>query len=286
MSMGGSMEHDETAPEPEELALVERLWRSGTSAVAVSPSTREDHRILTRLLTSDDRSQAVPMLRRHRVATWRYASVVTLHVGRADAAVEATWRELLGEQGTVIGRWTNLRAWLFGVTRRHARDTETPAGDDLDLDADTSAMPFDPTGDIALLAAAFSLLDEPARTAVWLHAVEGFDDSDVAHVLDISVLDAHDLTEAAMGELHDGAVRGMRSTASARCAPVIEAFDSYLDLSLDADDEIALLAHLDRCRRCSARLDAVEAPGLSLIDRVLAPPTTLTARLRSLAAAR
>lgn len=280
-------ELDETEPEPEELALVERLWRSGSSAAAVSPSTRNDHRLLALLLTSDDRSPAIPMLRRHRVATWRYAAVVTLDVSSADAAVEAMWQELLGEQHTDIGQWTNPRAWLFAVTRRHARaGRPTPDGTAIDLDADTSTMPFDPTGDIALLAASFSLLDEPARTAVWLHAVEGFDDSDVAHVLDISALDAHDLVERAMDELRDGSLQAMQATANARCAPVLEAFNSYLDLTIDADDEAALVTHVNRCRRCSARLDAVEAPGLSLIDRVLAPPPALTSRLRTLASHR
>lgn len=276
------MDDDTTSPEPDELALVERLWRSGSSATAVSPSTRNDHRLLTQLLTTDDRSSSVPMLRRHRVATWRLASVVTLDVDRADSAVEAAWQELLGEQPTDIGTWTNPRAWLFATTRRHALAQGPTPCDGLDLSADTSALPFDSTGDIALLAASLCLLDEPARTSVWLHAVEGFEADDIGHVLGINRIDAAELTVGAMDELRTAAMQGMRSTAGARCDAVLGSFADYLDESIDSDDERALLTHLQRCRRCAARLDAMEAPGLSLIDRVLAPPTALTARLREL----
>lgn len=276
------MGDDTTSPEPEELALVERLWRSGSSATAVSPSTRGDHRLLTQLLTTDDRSSSVALLRRHRVATWRFASVVTLDIVRADAAVEAAWRELLGEQPTPIGTWTNPRAWLFGTTRRHALAQGPTPCDGADLDADATALPFDPTGDIALLAASFCLLDEPARTAVWLHAVEGFEAGDIGHVLGIERRDAAELTAGAMEELRAAALRGLRSVTGARCGVVVDAVAAYLDETIDRDDERTLLTHLSRCRRCAARVDALEAPGLSLIDRVLAPPAALTARLREL----
>lgn len=279
-----TMDEVEQEPDQEELALVERLWRSGSSATAISPSTRNDDTLLTRLLTSRDRTAAVPMLRRHRVATWRFAAVVTLDVTRADAAVEATWRELLGEGVTPIGTWTNPRAWLFATARRHALDLGAAPGTELDLD-DTAAMPFDPTGDVALMAASLCLLEEPARSAVWLHSVEGLSDPDIAFVLDIERMDANHLVDEAMADLRISALRGQRAVATARCQPALDAFAPYLDQTLDVSEERDLLDHVGRCRRCAARLDALEAPGLSLIDRVLAPPAGLTARLRELAAA-
>lgn len=272
-----------TAAAPEEIALVERLWRSGSSAVAISPSTRQDHRLLTLLLTTDDRSPAIPMLRRHRVATWRFAAAMTLDNHRADEAVEATWRRMLVDDPGDLGKWTNPRARLFAETRAIARQGEPIDGVDIDLDTDAD-VPFDPTGDIALLGASFCLLDEPARTAVWLHAVEEFDDADIAYVLGILPLEAHRLVEGAMHELRSAALRGMRTTSRQRCAKAVELFEPYLDLSIEDHEEEALLAHLSRCRRCSARVDALEAPGLSLIDRVMAPPAALTSRLRALAA--
>ncbi len=156
-------------------------------------------------------------------------------------------------------------------------------GTELDLDADIAEVPFDQTGDVGLLAASFSLLDEPDRTAVWLHTVEGFDDVDIAHVLDRRRLETHDLIDDAMADLRVAAVRAQLAAGTERCRPTLRHFLGYLDEDLDPEAERDLLEHLSRCRRCAARMDAVEAPGLSMVDRVLAPPATLTERLRHLA---
>lgn len=266
----------------EELALVERLWRSGTSATAVSPSTREDLELLQRFLTADDRTTVIPLLRRHRVATWRLAAAITMDVARASQAVEAAWREVLDGNQTPVSTWGNPRAWLFEITRRHAVSVGAAPGTALDRSADISEVPFDQTGDIGLLAASFSLLDEPARTAVWLHTVEGFDDVDTAYVLGRRRLETHDLIDEAMADLRVGAVRGQLDSAGERCEPALRLFLGYLDDDLDAAEENDLLLHLRRCRRCAARMDAVEAPGLSLVDRVLDPPAPLTDLLRLL----
>ncbi len=277
------MEQDTTPIEPAEMALVDRLWRSGTSATAVSPTTRGDLALLQRFLSCDDRATVVPLLRRHRVATWRLAATVTMDVARAEAAVEAAWREVLDGVGEPISTWANPRAWLFRITRRHAMALGAAPGMELDLDADIAEVPFDQTGDIGLLAASFSLLDEAARTAVWLHTVEGFDDADIAHVLDLHRLETHDLIDGAMADLRVSAVRAQLMAGGARCRPTLRHFLDYLDEDLDPEAERTLLEHLGRCRRCAARMDAVEAPGLSLVDRVLAPPAALTERLRHLA---
>ncbi len=277
------MDHDTAEIEPAEVALVDRLWRSGTSATAVSPTTRDDLALLQRFLTCDDRAVVVPLLRRHRVATWRLAAAVTMDVTRAEAAVEAAWREVLDGTGEPISTWSNPRAWLFQITRRHAVSLGAAPGTELDLDADIADVPFDQTGDIGLLAASFSLLDEAARTAVWLHTVEGFDDVDIAHVLGLRRLETHDLIDGAMADLRVSAVRAQLATCGERCRPALRHFLGYLDEDLDPETERDLLEHLSRCRRCAARMDAVEAPGLSLVDRVLAPPTGLTRRLRELA---
>jgi DNA-directed RNA polymerase specialized sigma24 family protein len=265
----------------DDLALVERLWRSGSSATAVSPSTRGDLVLLQRFLTANDRRAAVSLLRRHLVATWRLAAVVTMDVATAVAAVEAAWDEVLHGHAPISVQ-SNPRAWLFAVTRRHAIALGAAPGTDLHLDADTARVPFDQTGDIGLLAASFSLLDEVARTAVWLHTVEGFDDVDIAHVIGLERLETHELVDGAMGDLRVGAVRGQLAASDARCEPTLRMFLAYLDDDLAVDDEGDLLLHLRRCRRCSARLDAVEAPGLSLVDRVLDPPAPLTDQLRRL----
>lgn len=274
---------DGAASEPvdrDDLILVDRLWRSGTSATAVSPSTRDDLGLLQRFLSLDDRDAVVPLLRRHRVATWRLASVVTLDVDTAEHVVEQAWREVLHGDGAPIGTWSNPRAWLFEVVRRHGLEHGAAPGVELDLGADLTTFPLDQTGDVGLLAAGFSLLDEVARTAVWLHAVEGFDDVDAAYVLGLERLETHELINGAMGELRVAAVRGQLRSAGDRCRPSLELFLGYLDEDLDPDGEQQLLAHLRRCRRCSARMDAVEAPGLSLVDRVLDPSASLTDRLR------
>ena len=276
----------EAAPiEHEELALVDRLWRSGTSATAVSPSTREDLELLQRLLTADDRTTVVPLLRRHRVATWRLAAAITMDVTAAEIAVEQAWREVLDGDRAPVSTWANPRAWLFEITRRHALARGAAPGEALDRRGDSSEVPFDQTGDIGFLAASFSLLDEVARTAVWLHTVEGFDDVDVAHVLGRNRLETHDLIDEAMGDLRVSAVRAQLDATGERCAPALERFLGYLDEDLGSDDEHDLLLHLSRCRRCAARMDAVEAPGLSLVDRVLDPPAPLTDLLRQLARA-
>jgi hypothetical protein len=189
---------------------------------------------------------------------------------------------VLDGQAELARTGTSARAWLFAVTRRHALAAGAP-GTDLVLDRDAASLPFDHTGDVGLLAASFTLLDEVARTAVWLHAVEGMDDVDVAHVLGLDRLETHDLIDGAMADLRVGAARGQLAAAGDRCRPALERFLPYLDEDLDADDEAELLLHLSRCRRCAARLDALEVPGLTLVDRVLDPPATLTSRLVELA---
>jgi DNA-directed RNA polymerase specialized sigma24 family protein len=280
--MNGAMIDDEIAPPAhEDVALVDRLWRSGTSATAASPSSRDDLALLQRFLSFDDREAAVPLLRRHRVATWRLAAVVTMDVAKAAAAVEAAWREIIDGQNDPISTRSNPRAWLLAITRRHALAVGAAPGTDLDLDAH-SDVPFDQTGDVGLLAASFTLLDEPARTAVWLHAVEGLDDVDVAHVLDRPAAATGKLLATAMADLRVGAVRGQLASTTERCQPTLRSFLGYLDDDLDVEAEHDLLVHLRRCRRCSARLDAVETPGLTLVDRTLDPPMELTATLREL----
>ncbi len=275
---------DEAPLHRDELILVDRLWRSGTSATAVSPSTRRDLGLLQRFLSLDDRRAVVPLLRRHRVATWRLACAITLDVDTAEIVVENAWREVLDGEGAPIGTWSNPRAWLFEVVRRHGLAEGAAPGVELDLDADISMFPLDQAGDVGLLAASFSLLDEVARSAVWLHAVEGFDDVDTAFVLGLNRLETHELIDGAMGDLRVGAVRGQLLASADQCRPALEKFLSYLDEDLGHADEQDLLLHLRRCRRCAARLDAAEAPGLSLVDRVLTPPAPLTDRLRRLAA--
>ena len=52
-------EPEETPLDRDELILVDRLWRSGTSATAVSPSTRRDLGLLQRFLSLDDRGGGV-----------------------------------------------------------------------------------------------------------------------------------------------------------------------------------------------------------------------------------
>ena len=277
-------ELDEVPLGRDEMILVDRLWRSGTSATAVSPSTRRDLGLLQRFLSLDDRGAVVPLLRRHRVATWRLACAITLDVDTAEIVVEDAWREVLHGDGAPIGTWSNPRAWLFEVVRRHGLRHGAAPGVELDLDADITMFPLDQAGDIGLLAASFSLLDEVARTAVWLHAVEGFDDVDTAFVLGLRRLETHDLIDGAMADLRIAAVRGQLLAAGARCQPALDRFLGYLDEDLGRDDEQELLVHLSRCRKCAARLDAVEGPGLSLVDRVLAPPAPLTDRLRQLVA--
>ena len=280
----GNDDLDEGAPlDEDQLALVDRLWRSGTSATAVSPSTRGDLALLQRLLAADDRSVVAPLLRRHLVATWRLAAVVTMDAERAEAAVRQAWQEILDGDSEPISTRANARAWLFAVVRRHALAQGAAPGTELDLDATTARVPFDETGDIGLLAASLSILDEAARTAIWLHAVEGFDDADVAHVVGLDRLETHDLIDGAMVDLRVGAVRGQLASSGERCQPVVHSFAGYLDEDLDPDEEAALLVHLRRCRRCAARLDALEVPGLSLVDRVLDPPKELTAELQRLA---
>lgn len=281
--MAGTIPEDHTHDvATAELRLVERLWRSGTSATAVSPSTRDDLGLLQRFLSLDDRQAVVPLLRRHRVATWRLAATITLDVQTAERVVEDAWREVLVGEGAPIGTWSNPRAWLFEVVRRHALLHGAAPGVEVDLDADVSTFPLDQTGDVGLLAASLSLLDEVARTAVWLHTVEGFDDVDVAFVLGLRRLETHHLINGAMAELREGAVGGQLRAADAGCRPTLERFLGYLDEQLPADDEQALLGHLRDCRTCAARMDAVEAPGLSLVDRVLNPSSSLTDRLRQL----
>lgn len=275
---------DDRPLDRDELILVDRLWRSGTSATAVSPSTRRDLGLLQRFLSLDDRKAVVPLLRRHRVATWRLACAITLDVDTAEVVVEEAWREVLDGSGAPIGTWSNPRAWLFEVVRRHGLAHGAAPGVELDLDADISMFPLDQAGDVGLLAASFSLLDEAARTAVWLHAVEGFDDVDTAFVLGLRRMETHDLIDGAMADLRVGAVRGQLHAASDRCRPAVELVLGYLDEDLSPDDEKELLDHVAGCRQCSARLDAVEAPGLSLVDRVLVPPAPLTDRLRRLVA--
>ncbi len=270
---------------PAELRLVERLWRSGTSATAVSPSTREDLGLLQRFLSLDDRDAVVPLLRRHRVATWRLAAAITLDVDTAEAVVEDAWHEVLHGDGAPIGTWSNPRAWLFEVVRRHALARGAAPGVELDLDADITTFPLDQTGDTGLLAASFSLLDEVARTAVWLHTVEGFDDVDVAFVLGLRRLETHHLINGAMTDLREGAVRGQLRAAGDGHRSTVERFLAYLDEELAGEHEGELLDHLSVCRACASRMDALEAPGLSLVDRVLAPPAALTDRLRRMISA-
>lgn len=270
----------------QDLLLVDRLWRSGTSAVATSPGSHDDALLLQRLLSHDDHGALRPLLRRHRVATWRLAATVTLDVERAETAVELAWREVLaGSRETPEIPWANPRAWLFDVTRRHAIEAGAAPGVVLDLDADISKFPFDQTGDIGLLAASLSLLDEVARTAVWLHTVEGFDDVDIASVLHLNRLETHELIDGAMAELRVDAVTAQIAAAAESCRAPLRLSLGYLEETLSGDDESDLLAHLRQCRKCAARMDAVEAPGLSLVDRVLAPRPELTDRLRALLSA-
>ena len=272
-------------PGSDEVALVDRLWRSGTSATAVSPSSRDDLFLLQRFLSFDDRDAVIPLLRRHRVATWRLAAVVTMDMDAAAAAAEAAWREVVDGEDEPISTRANPRAWLLRITRRHALARGAAPGTVLDLGAGTTRVPFDQTGDIGLLAASFALLDEVARTAVWLHTVEGFDGADVAHVVGLDRSETHQLIGSAMAELRVGAVRGQLGAAADGCHASLGHFLGYLDEDLDRGAEQALFAHLTGCRRCSARLDAVEAPGLTLVDRVLDPPMDLTVALRQLVAA-
>ena len=270
---------DDAPPDHDELAMVERLWRSGTSATAVSPSTRRDLHLLQRFLTTGEHTVLGPLVRRHLVATWRLAAVVTLDAGAAAAAVEAAWRDVLDGDRDVLDGGAGVRAWLFSITRRHALEAGAATGAER---LDDVRVPFDQTGDIGLLAASFARLDEVARTAVWLHTVEGLDDVDVAHVLGLDRLETHDLIDGAMGDFRVGAARGQMTDAAERCETTVRSFLPYLDEDLDPADEADLVHHLAGCRRCAARLDALEAPGLTLVDRVLAPPAPLTARLSSL----
>lgn len=272
---------DEPTPAaPEDIALVERLWRSGSSATAVSPSTRDDLGLLQRFLTADDRAVVVPLLRHHLVATWRLAAVITMDAETAATAVRTAWTEALEGRSAPVSTRANARAWLFAIVRRHALALGAAPSFELHLDADTTRVPFDQTGDVGLLAASFALLDEVGRTATWLHAVEGFDDADAAHVLGLERLETHDLIDAVMTDLRAGAVRGQLAAAPERCRPALGHFAGYLDDELSAQDELDLLEHLHRCRRCTARLDAIETPGLGLVDRVLDPPKALADILR------
>ena len=236
---------DDTPPlARDEVALVDRLWRSGTSATAVSPSTRDDLDLLQRFLSFDDRAAVGSLLRRHRVATWRLAASITMNVTAAEAAVEAAWREVLDGEESPISTWSNPRAWLFEVTRRHALIRGAAPGMELDLDADIADVPFDQTGDIGLLAAAFSLLDEVARTAVWLHTVEGFDDVDIAHVIGLDRLETHELIDGAMDDLRSAAIRAQITAGGDRCGPALSMFLDYLAETLPNDAEEDLLTHL------------------------------------------
>lgn len=276
---------DATPLDRDELQLVDRLWRSGTSATAVSPSARGDLGLLQRFLSLDDRAVVTPLLRRHRVATWRLAAAVTLDVDTAAVVVERAWREALTGSGQPIATCANPRAWLFEIVRRVGLEEGAAPGVELALDTDVSMFPLDQAGDVGLLAASFTVLDEVARTAVWLHAVEGFDDVDVAFVLGLRRLETHDLIDGAMSDLRVSALRAQLAAAPERCRPHLHHVAGYLDDELGPDDERDLLLHLSRCRRCAARLDALEAPGLSLVDRVLQPPADLTQRLRELVSA-
>lgn len=269
-------DHEACPVEEAELALVDRLWRSGTSATAISPSSRNDLGLLQRFLTADDTSVIGPLLRQHRVATWRLAAAITMDSDRAETAVRAAWHEVLAAEASPVSTRANPRAWLFEITRRHALRAGAAPGMGLDLDADIAEVPFDQTGDIGLIAASFALLDEVARTAVWLHTVEAFDDVDIAHVLGLNRLETHALIDGAMADLRVGAVRAQIAAGTERCMPALRRFLGYLDEELGVDDEHDLLVHLGRCRRCAARMDALEAPGLSLVDRVVAPPPSLT----------
>ncbi len=136
---------------------------------------------------------------------------------------------MLAGDGAPISTWSNPRAWLFAITRRHALGAGAAPGGRLDLDADVAAVPFDQTGDIGLLAASFALLDEPSRTAVWLHTVEGFDDVDIAHVLGRPRLETHDLVDTVTAALRVQAVRGQIAAANDRCRPWVGRFLDYLD---------------------------------------------------------
>ena len=272
--------HDGTPLAEGDLALVERLWRSGTSATAVSPSTTNDLSLLQRFLAADDRTVVAPLLRRHLVATWRLAAVVTMDLDRAAEAVADAWHEVVDGGLEPIDVRDNPRAWLFAIVRRHALTHAAAPGSDEGLGTDAARLAFDETGDIGVLAASFTVLDEAARTAVWLHTVEGFDDVDIAHVLDLDRLESHDLVDGAMADLRVGALRGQISASEDRCRDAVARFAGYLDEDLAADDEAELVVHLSRCRRCSARLDALEVPGLSLVDRVLDPPKSLVDELR------
>jgi DNA-directed RNA polymerase specialized sigma24 family protein len=275
--------HDEALIPAADIRLVDRLWRSGISATAVSPSSRDDLALLQRFLGRNDRGAIVPLLRRHRVATWRLAVAVTMDTDRTAAAVEAAWTEIIDGRHEPISTRANARAWLFAITRRHAVEVGAAPGAQLDLDGDGAPIPLDQTGDIGCVAASFCLLDEPARTAVWLHAVEGFDEADTAHVLGLDRQETREVTELGMRTLRMVAMRAQMSSTGDRCRSVLRHLPDYVADLLDPRTEHELLVHLGRCRRCSTRLDAIEAPGLSLVDRVLAPPTELTNRLRDLA---
>lgn len=262
-----------------DLALVDRLWRSGTSATAISPTARHDLGTLQRFLSLDDLSVVTPLLRRHRVATWRLATAITLDVDTAAAVVEDAWDEILSGKGELGGSWTNPRAWISEVVRRHGLRHGAALGTEVSVDADITTFPLDQTGDVGLVAASFCLLDEVARTAVWLHAVDGLDDVDIAFVLGLPRLVTHELINDAMADLRAGALRAQRRAAPVSCRPTISSFALYLDHELDDDAEAEMVEHLGACRRCAARLDALEVPGLSLVDRVQTPPLALIERL-------
>lgn len=285
--LGEVPEVDETPLDRREVQLVDRLWRSGTSAVGQSRTVGDDFSLVRRL-TVDDSRAAFPLLRRHRLSSWRLAAVVCLDVSRAEAATEATWSRIFAEPDGIMANGAHPRAWVLAETRRAALEVGAAPGGTVDVDADITRFPFDHTGDIGHLVASMSLLDEPSRTAVWLQAVEGLPIHDVAHVLRVGdtiedVEAAQSLVDDAVGSLLVGALRAQQSAGADRCQDALDQFPNYLDHDLDRRAEIDLLTHLRRCRRCAARLDALEAPGLSLVDRVVRPPLALAARLSAAA---
>lgn len=200
------------------------------------------------------------LYRRHGLAAWRLALVVTRDASDATEAVAngfaSTFAKSSDPELDVAGE--SLRVALLRSTRRSAIDVVSqrspdspPRSEALVLDA------VEPR--VAVIRRAFGELPERWRSVLWLVEVDGVTPAEAAQVIHVAPTAVTPLLERAhRGFQEQVLLIAIGASSPAPCRRTSDRLTDYRAGSLAEADEAQVRSHLDGCGSCRARLASLD----------------------------
>jgi hypothetical protein len=204
------------------------------------------------------------LLARHLHPAWRIALVAAPDLPAAERAVVDGFCDALLSAHRHPDTTLALRERIVATTRQNA----AAAGSDFGRrDADEGTEP---------VLAAFLMLPEAWRTAVWLSEVEGGTPEQVGKVLGVDRSAAAALTDRASAGLRDRLAADVAEHADRpECKETLKRLPALATGKLTVTARATAQTHVAACDSCSLWLAALIAPRPALRRLVPAVPTTL-----------